>query len=271
MLRIGGQDLVVAPALGEVNPAYHGELLAPWPNRVGEGRYRFRDVDHQLTTNEALLGHAIHGFAARLDWWATGGGESHATLVAALDAQPGYPFPLNLTVQYRLRADGIECSLSARNVGDAAAPVGLGVHPYVRAGGSRLDEWMLTIPSDSVLDVDATTLLPIRERAVEGTCFDFRSGRQIGAQAFSRAFRVEPSNRAVVVRDPRGRAVEVSFGGSTSWVQVYTGDVSDPRLHRRGLAIEPMTCAPNALATGLDLDVVEPGESLTLDWRIRLI
>lgn len=274
-LSVAGRELIVAPALGEPNPAYHGELLAPWPNRVGEGRYRFGGVDHQLRINEVAHGHAIHGFVSGLRWHAQRRESDGVALASVLDEQPGYPFRLVFTVDYDLRDDGISARLHARNVGDAPAPVGLGSHPYVKAGDAPLDSWELTLDSETLLGVDSETLLPAGVQHVAETPFDFRSPRPVGDLRFSRAFRLEAEPRAssttVTLRDPGGGGVKVVLGATSRWVQIYTGDVEDLRLRRRGLAVEPMTCPPNAFASGRDLDILDPGDHLELSWEIRAI
>ncbi|MGP6178265.1 aldose 1-epimerase family protein [Microbacterium sp. A196] len=272
-LRVGERELLVEPPVKGPNRAFHGELLAPWPNRVGGGLYRHGGVEHQLPINEAERGHAIHGFASGLDWLARRRGAGAVTLSSVLETQPGYPFRMEFEVHYDLCDGGISARLIARNIGDVTAPVGLGCHPYVRAGDGPLDSWELGLNADTMLDVDPATLLPTRLQDVEATSFDFRSPRPIGDQRFSRAFRLDAPSlaayRTVTVRDPAGTGVDVVLGETSRWVQIYTGDVDDPRLRRRGLAIEPMTCPPNAFVSGLDLDIVEPGDALELAWAIR--
>jgi aldose 1-epimerase len=49
-------------------------------------------------------------------------------------------------------------------------------------------------------------------------------------------------------------------------LQVFTGDTLAPERRRQGLAIEPMTCPPNAFRTGTDLIVLQPDESVELEW-----
>jgi aldose 1-epimerase len=49
---------------------------------------------------------------------------------------------------------------------------------------------------------------------------------------------------------------------------VFTGDTLDPARRRRGLAVEPMTCAPNAFVSGDGLRVLEPEETWTTIWGI---
>jgi aldose 1-epimerase len=48
---------------------------------------------------------------------------------------------------------------------------------------------------------------------------------------------------------------------------VFTGD-DLPDVARRGLAVEPMTCAPNAFRSGDGLIVLEPGETHLGSWGI---
>lgn len=68
-----------------------------------------------------------------------------------------------------------------------------------------------------------------------------------------------------------GTEVALWAGPDYRWLQVFTGDTLDPTRRRRAVAIEPMTCPPNAFATGADLIMLDPGESLTHTWGIQVI
>ena len=51
---------------------------------------------------------------------------------------------------------------------------------------------------------------------------------------------------------------------------VYTADqVERPERRRAAVAIEPMTCPPDALRTGSDLIELGPGESWRGVWGLR--
>jgi aldose 1-epimerase len=63
-----------------------------------------------------------------------------------------------------------------------------------------------------------------------------------------------------------GNGVTLWVDESYPYVMVFTGDL--PEVNRRGLAIEPMTCAPNAFRSGDGLLVLEPGASVTGTWGI---
>jgi aldose 1-epimerase len=53
------------------------------------------------------------------------------------------------------------------------------------------------------------------------------------------------------------------------WLQVYSGDTLPEGQRRRSLAVEPMTCPANALATGTDLLVLEPSADWAGSWMLN--
>jgi aldose 1-epimerase len=63
-LRHDDRDLVLPFGDDELRPAFRGVVLAPWPNRVGDGRWTWRGDEHQLPLTEPRLGHALHGLVA---------------------------------------------------------------------------------------------------------------------------------------------------------------------------------------------------------------
>ena len=58
---------------------------------------------------------------------------------------------------------------------------------------------------------------------------------------------------------------------AAGWLQVFTGDPLRPDRRRKALAIEPMTCPPNAFVTADDLLVLEPGQAVTHTWGIQVL
>jgi len=63
---------------------------------------------------------------------------------------------------------------------------------------------------------------------------------------------------------------DVTIWADESWpyAQFFTGDLPD--IQRRGFAVEPMTCPPQAFATGEGLIRLEPGETFAGSWGIRV-
>lgn len=176
----------------------------------------------------------------------------------------GYPFEVEVVAAYTLDDRGLSCSVTARNTGQRPAPYGVAQHPYLVAGHGRVDDWTLDLPAEKVLEVTAERLIPTGLRDVAGSEFDFRKARTIGATALDHTFTsLATADDGLVharVTNPDGSGVECLWDPATlPWVQVHTADLPDPAESRRGLALEPMTCPPDAFNSGTDLVVLEPG------------
>ena len=251
--------------------AYRGKVLMPWPNRLRGGRYTFAGSEHATALTEPERGNALHGLATWVNWRVADRTASSVTLAYRLHAQPGYPFVLDLGVRYALTGDGLEVTLHAGNPGREAAPFGTGLHPYLALGGSRADDAELKIPARAWLPVDEQLIPTGESRAVDDSDHDFRRPRRIGATAVDTCF-------TELVRDGDGlarveigcsgaegdRRLTVWMDGSFPYLQVYTADEDpDPDRRRRSIAVEPMTCAPDAFNSGGGLLALAPGEEFS--------
>ena len=275
-LEFDGRPLVVPFDADEVRPAFRGATLAPWPNRVVDGRYTFDGEEQILPLTEPNRGHALHGLAAWLDFDAIDRSASSVTFAATIQAQAGYPHRVDVTVAFSLDESGLHTEVTGTNTGPTRAPWGTGPHPYLVAGDGRVDDWTLTLPADQVLAVTEDRLIPTGLEEVasaEGGSWDFRAPRTIGDTFIDHAFtglaRTADGQATVRLTAPSGTGVELTWGEDCPWVQVHTADQPLPELNRLGLAVEPMTCPPDAYNSGTDLIVLEPGDSATAAWTIR--
>lgn len=107
-----GRHLVVPFDAHEIRPDYRGAVLAPWPNRVVDGKYQFDGLEHQLALTEPERGHALHGLVVWQDFTPINEESSAVTHGATVPAQTGYPFRLELTVTYSLTRQGLTVSLA---------------------------------------------------------------------------------------------------------------------------------------------------------------
>lgn len=261
-----------------LRPAMSGAVLAPWPNRIADARYVFAGVRHELAMNEPATRTASHGLVAWQEFVPVEQSPSAVVLSTVIAAQPGYPWRLCVAASYALTADGLHQSLTVRNESDSPAPVGLGAHPYLvagRAADDAVDEWTLTLPADEILLTDDRSLpvglAPVTD-ALGGAC-DFRGGRRIGSTAVNHAFtglRRTPEGRAMARLVSDG-GVGVELGWNGDWVQVYTADESGGSRRRHAVAVEPMTCPPDAFTSGVDVRVVPPGEQTRLEWSLQAV
>jgi aldose 1-epimerase len=269
-LRFDGRDLVVPFAEDEVRPLFRGTVLVPWPNRVVDGRYTFDGAAQQLALTEPDRGHALHGLVAWSDFRVVTRSTAAVTLETEVVAQAGYPHRLRVEVEYRLEDDGLLTRVVTTNTGPTRAPYGTSGHPYLVAGPGRVDDWTLELAADEVLEVDPERLIPQGVAPVAGGPFDFAEPRAIGDLFIDHAFTGLRAARARVLAAD-GRGTELRWGADAPWVQVHTADRPEPEYDRAGLAVEPMTCPPDAFNSGTDLIVIEPGASSTLAWTIAAV
>ncbi|RZS91350.1 aldose 1-epimerase [Motilibacter rhizosphaerae] len=276
-LSADGRPLVRGWSAERMMPMYGGALLAPWPNRIGDGAYSFRGVEAQAAMNEpAPRLTALHGLVAWLPWRAVEVEPDRLTLTVPLWPSPAYPWHLECTVTYAVGPDGLTWTLAARNEGDSAAPYGASVHPYfVAAPSGQVDGWRFELPAASFLDVDEERLLPREVLPVEGTDFDFRTARTVGSTFVDHAFtdlEFDAEGRTSMrLLGPDGAGVQLGWDRSCPWVQVHTADRPEPEFDRTGLAVEPMTCPPDAFRTGTDVVVLEPGQEHAVTYRVAAV
>jgi aldose 1-epimerase len=275
-LTFEGRDLVVPFDADEVRPGYRGATLAPWPNRIVDGRYTFGGVEHQLPLTEPARGHALHGLVAWADFADELVLDDRVVLTAIIEPQSGYPFRVEVQSEYRIDAEGLWQTVTARNLGADAAPWGTGPHPYLVAGPGRVDDWTFALPASEVLTVTPDRLAPVAVETVnEHPQWDFRDARSIGDVFIDHAFtglaRDEGIAEVRLVTET-GTGVALAFDERCAWVQVHTADnPGSDAIHRIGLAVEPMTCPPDAFNSDVELVVLDPGASHAASWRIFAI
>ena len=271
--QTAGVDLVDGFPASSMASGGRGQVLCPWPNRVAGGRYAFADATLQLPLTEVARGNANHGLCRFSPFSVIDRRAEAVRLGLRLYPQPGYPFFVDVEVEYRLEDGGLVVTLTARNPGARAAPVGLGHHPYFRPPGlAVVDDAVLRLPAATFLPTDDHAI-PNARTAVAGSPFDFRAGRPIGALAIDTGF-------TDLIRDDEGWArialtgadatVTVAVDAAFGHLQVYSGDTLPTTERRSALAIEPMTCAANAFNSGDGLVVLAPGDALRATYRVSV-
>lgn len=270
-LSINGIDLVPAYGEDQAPPMGAGIVLAPWPNRIRDGRWTHEGVTRQLAITEPARNNAIHGLLRYTEYTPIARERDSVTLRATIYPQLGYPFLLGTAVHYELVADGLQVTHFVENLGVEAAPVALGSHPYLKIGGVPTADLTLRLDAASHVEVD-DRLLPTGEVPVDGTDWDFREGRRVGDVELDDAFGELASEDGQVLHTlsaPDGRSVSIWADDEFDYVQVFTtrefpgedGDVA--------IAVEPMTAPAEAFNSGRGLRWLAPGEEWQLTWGIR--
>jgi aldose 1-epimerase len=265
---VGGVDVTCTYPDDVLPPKGCGITLVPWPNRIRGGRYTFDGTDYQLALTEPTAGNAIHGLGRWARWAKVRGTGSEVTM--RLDVVPtnGYPFELRAEVTYALDpVTGLTTTLRARNTGRVRVPFGTGSHPYLSTRGRALDEVTVQLPARERVLVDDAQI-PVGTEPVAKTSFDLRRGKRL------RDLRLDDGFTGLTTQDGRGVAeVRTRDGGARLWfddafryLQVFTRENVTAGQH--GVAIEPMTCAPDAFNSGAGLIVLEPGQTWSASWGI---
>jgi len=267
-----GRELLNGFRPGERPASGRGQVLVPWPNRIEDGSYEFEGKRMQLPLSEPENGNAIHGLVRGATWNLVDHEPDRVVLDYTLEPQPGYPFTLGLSIEYGLSDAGLTVTTTAWNLSSGNCPYGAGQHPYLTLGTPTIDTLRLQVPGRVVAFSDERGL-PLRSAPVDGTEYDFRAGREIGGTVLDNAFtelaRDGDGRARVVLDDAAGDArLTLWVDESYRYLMLYTGD-SHPDVARRGLAVEPMTCPPNAFRTGESVIRLEPGESVASSWGLE--
>jgi aldose 1-epimerase len=271
---VGDRPVLDPYAIDAMCDGGRGAPLIPWPNRLADGRYRFDGVDYQLPLSEPEKGNAIHGLLRWRSWQALDRSADRVVVGTTLRPRAGYPFALDVRIEYALGVGGLSVTTTAENAGPRPCPYGFGQHPYLSAGGGLLDDCTIELDAQTRILTDDKRQLPVGTEPVEGTPFDFRSAVRVGDRQVDTPFtdlgRDGDGRAWARLAAPDGSRVELWADAAHPIIQLYTGDTLAPERRRRGLAAEPMTCPPNALRTGDQIIRLDPGGSVTTRWGVGL-
>jgi aldose 1-epimerase len=246
------------------------QTLAPWPNRVQDGKWRYDGRDLQLTLTEPEQHNAIHGLVRWAAWSLAERSDDALTVTCTSYPQPGYPWTIEVSNAWSVGDSGLAVTTTMANRSDTAAPVACGFHPYITSGTPTVDTATLHLPADSWLPTGEQQI-PTGRESVTGTPYDFREARPIGDLALDYAYTdlTRDSDGRFRLRLTGERDVTFWLDQAYPYVEVFSGDTLAPSRRRQGLGIEPMSAPPNALVTGESLVRLEPGESWQGSWGIE--
>jgi aldose 1-epimerase len=272
--EVGEHRVIDGFGADEWSHSGRGQVLAPWPNRLADGRYEFDGIQAQAGLDEPERHNAIHGLVRWLPWTLQTRHQNQLSLRLQLHPSPGYPFSLLLEMAYHVGRDGLTVTTTAQSLQEGPIPFGLGFHPYLTAGPETVDGAILQLPGHHTLDVDDRGLPTGELSAVAGTEHDFTTARFVGPTALDTPFTDldrDSDGRAWASLDAPGGATGAALWADPGfkYLMVYTGDtLGELSRRRRAVAIEPMTCPPNAFRTGIDVVTLHPGAQWSASWGL---
>jgi aldose 1-epimerase len=244
-------------------------LLHPWANRVVRRRFPVAERTVDLWAHPGLYslgpkGLPIHGLLAAAGGWSVERHEdspegprlacdfdfaSHDHLMEV------FPFPHRLRIEAGIADRTLTMATTVHASGDAPVPIAFGYHPYFRLPGVERSAWGVEIPVSERIVLDSEEVPTGERESAEVPAGPLES------RTFDDEF-VAPAKPFVL--EGGGRRIEVSFDRGFPYAQVYAPADDDV------IAFEPMTAPTNALVSGRDLKLLEPGESYKASFSITV-
>ena len=269
----GGLSVIEGFAGEEVPTGARGQVLYPWPNRVGEGAWTYSERTALPKIDDVAHATAIHGLVRWRPFRIDSVNQNRCSLTLLLHPTPDYPFLSEVNVTYHLGKLGLTVTTTVTNRDDVPIPFGVGFHPYLAVTTPTIEGAELEVPAAAYVAVNDRQLpigeiLPLRGQALDFTERKSISGHELDV-TFTELLRDDSGLATVVLADANGGEVELSVDRNFPYLQVFTGDTLERGRRRTSIAVEPMTCPPDALRSGKDVVVLEPGQHWAGSWRLR--
>lgn len=281
-----GIGLPLAEPYGAKSPYTCGQTLVPWPNRIEDAHFIFRNTLVRLEMTEPELDNAIHGLATGVLWTVSERAADSSFVTLHYSHSPasgtGWPWEFIASIRYELTSDGLVVTAGVENKSRSAMPWGYGAHPYITAGGAELDDSTLLAQVDDWW-VTTDRNLPTGEHHPVGEGVPAINRPHVMKDVwFDTPFTVsdmapvnngwrELARLTGKVADDKKIDVVMEADSEFPWIQIFTtGEKTVPFPGKgRALAVEPMTCPPNAMVVGKDVIAVEPRTGWRGKWRLR--
>lgn len=248
---------------------YNGVILAPFPGRIKNGQYSFEGNNYQLPINQTVENNAQHGFLYNksfvVEASTVNGGKASIILSHNYDGKSkGYPFPFKCLVHYVWDGAALKVSITIINKGDTNMPLGLGWHPYFR---------FPCLVNDLELELNCKHQYKLDEKKIptnETVAFDrFQKSNLVQNTFLDNCFAL-PGNELVqtIIKDNKNGIrliMEQATGvNQFNYIQIYT-----PK-DRQSIALEPMTCTPDAFNNKNGLITLKPKEETSVAYTLRV-
>ena len=237
--------------------AYQSALLFPFVGRIPHGKYTYKNNSYTLEINEENRSNALHGLIFNklftLDICDTSSSEVKVHLSYISDGMlKGFPFKFNFQITYLISHKGLKVDFNITNQDILSFPFGCGWHPYFK--GDDLNSCSLSFSSKEKLlcnnELIPIGIIPNKEL----------STFIINNKSFDDTFILLKNETNFRTNNYQ---LHMAFNeNQKSFLQIYTP------LQRKSIAIEPLTCAPNAFNTGEGLLELKPNENYS--WNIDL-
>jgi aldose 1-epimerase len=245
-------------AIANATAGFKSSKLSPFVCRLQHGKYRFDQKEY--TIGGFYLGeHAIHGllFNTSFEIVETKSTEIEASVTFSHHYQgtdSGYPFHFTLQVTWKLSADNtLQVATKATNNHNSTIPFSDGWHPYFMMG-ETIDSATLSFTTNKQLEF-SEDLLPTGNTIEDNRFVD---GQKMEGVFLDNCFLLDNLTDWKHSCTLKNDAVTLTITPSNQYpyLQIYTPP------HRKSIAIENLTSAPDSFNNGIGLLLIEPNQTL---------
>lgn len=242
-----------------IEKKYASSILFPFNGRVEKGKYTFNNTTHQLKINNPETKSALHGLVYNkkfnlLNYTTSEQSQTISLKYSQSEREIGFPFKYSITLTYTFFKNGVTLNAHIKNEGDDSFPYSLGWHPYFFS--ENLHESTLLIDSSKKIVFDKN-MSPIKL-----TTNNYNSEFQIKDKNLDDCFSLLKNN--IEFKTPNYN-INISSSVNENYIQVYT-----PPTEKNCIAIEPLTAPPNSLNNNIGLQILNPDEEYSINWKIEL-
>ncbi|HYK45600.1 MAG TPA: aldose 1-epimerase [Parafilimonas sp.] len=228
--------------------------LSPFVCRLPQGKYMFNDREY--TTGKFFLGkEAIHGLIYDCLFEVTDSGADEKSAFVSMQYKytkkdEGFPFSYECAITYKLQ-DGNRLSVvtEVTNMSNDKMPLSDGWHPYFTLGNSV---------NDLQVQINTNKLLEFDDRLVPtGKILSYNKFQQpelFGDTFLDNCFILSDHNNPACILKNKTLQLSILPDASYPYLQIYAPP------HRKSIAIENLSSAPNAFNNKIGLIVLQPGE-----------
>lgn len=231
---------------------FSGVILFPWPNRIFEGTYTFRDIAHTLIVNDVETNSALHGLVFNKIFESKRINSEKLELHFSNSELNGYPFSFQLAVSYQILGNELICRATVINLDSQSIPFALGFHPYfLVTDTARFESNQKPLPGEScpagLVQIGTSVQSSIRNLRIDQTL-------KGSVKPFSKIF---DQNWTAEIHQ-----------SNLPYTHVFTNRYSEES--KLWFAIEPQSAPANSMKSGEDLKVLASGQQASFEYRIVL-
>lgn len=236
---------------------YQSAILFPFVGRIPNGKYNYNNESYQLNINEHKRTNALHGLlydkVFSIDSLTASVSEAEIKLSYQSNGKlKGFPFKFKFQITYLISNKGIKVSFKISNKDTNTFPFGCGWHPYFLS--NNLASSTLSFSSNKKV-ISNEELIPIGlTKNKEASSFKLKNNY------FDDTFILQKNK---INYKTNNYKLQITVNkNDNNFLQVYTP------LDRKSVAIEPLSCVPNAFNNKNGLLELHPNKNYK--WNLNL-